>query len=414
MNTPSAPAIRTNFSHENSKYRLLAIVVMLSVSAGFSLIAENLPIGLLLTMSRDLHTSQSIVGFTLTGYALMVAVSAAPLMVFVSRFDRKITIIVCLWVYALSCAVTALSSNYVCLILSRGLCGLAHGVFWSIIPVYCSHISSAKNHNRNMTIIFAGGSAGIAVGLPSATWIGQLISWRVAFGLISFAALVAGVIGMKLLTSSHPQRTAWSSTTQGTVWKTPGLIPLLAMVVLVIVGHFIPFTYITVFFQQRGITSSHGTLLLLYIGLAGMFGVIIAGCFSSISITYRMQAVAWLFFGAICAVYFMPHIYIVFILCLIVWGLLYSVIPAYSQQLAIDIGGNRADVVSGLCVAFYNFGIAAGAMVGGEFLKIAPHTHIIDHRMQWLFMSSIILVGIGAVVSLFLPVIRKTEETSPL
>lgn len=94
---------------------------------------EILPIGLLSAISAGLSTSPTAVGVAVSGYALVVALSAPPLTAATARWPRKRLLLTVLALYAVSNVVAAAAPTFTVLLIARALGGMCHGLFWSVI-----------------------------------------------------------------------------------------------------------------------------------------------------------------------------------------------------------------------------------------------------------------------------------------
>lgn len=145
---------------------VLAAATFLGVST------ELLPIGLLPQISADLSTSEAVAGAAVSGYAIVVALTATPLTAATARWPRRRLLVVVLAVYAVSHVVSALAPSFAVLMAARALGGLCHGVFWSMIAGYAARLVPAEHVGRATSAVFTGNALAVAVGLPLGTAVG--------------------------------------------------------------------------------------------------------------------------------------------------------------------------------------------------------------------------------------------------
>src|SRR5690554_1523907 len=112
----------------------VALAIFLSVTI------EMLPTGLLSFMSSELGVSESLIGLTVSVFAFTVVLTSAPLAHLTRRVDRHRLVIIVLLVLVVSTVMTALSPNYVVLVISRIIGGVAHGIFWTVVGAYSAYL----------------------------------------------------------------------------------------------------------------------------------------------------------------------------------------------------------------------------------------------------------------------------------
>ncbi|GAA2113914.1 MFS transporter [Actinomadura alba] len=155
-----------------SSARRRAGLAVLAITTFVVVTTEMLPVGLLSLIGDDLGVAQSRVGLLVTVYAFTVGLTAAPLTAWTSRWPRKRLFAMVCAVFALGTVLSGLSVNYPMLVAARFLCGTAHGVFWSIVAGYAASLADPGRTGRATSIVFAGNSAALVLGMPLGTALG--------------------------------------------------------------------------------------------------------------------------------------------------------------------------------------------------------------------------------------------------
>src|ERR1051325_6853400 len=93
-----------------------------------SVTSENLPVALLPQLAAGLGVADSAVGFLMTGYALVVAVSVIPLVALTTRWDRRTTALVTLGMVVVSNVALAVAPDYGVAVVARLVAAAGHGV----------------------------------------------------------------------------------------------------------------------------------------------------------------------------------------------------------------------------------------------------------------------------------------------
>jgi predicted MFS family arabinose efflux permease len=94
---------------------------------------------------------------------------------------------------------SGLAVNYPMLAVARFLCGTAHGVFWSIVAGYAVALAEPGRTGRAASIVFAGNSAALVLGVPLGTALGGVAGWRTAFCAVAAVGLVTLAVALRIL-----------------------------------------------------------------------------------------------------------------------------------------------------------------------------------------------------------------------
>ncbi|KEF05905.1 hypothetical protein ADK78_23285 [Kitasatospora aureofaciens] len=326
---------------------------------------EMLPVGLLTLISDDLGAARSRVGLLVTVYAFTVGLTAAPLTTWTAGWPRKRLFVAVGAVFFLGTVLCGLAVNYPMLAIGRLVCGTAHGVFWSIVAGYAAALAGPEHAGRATSIVFAGNSAALVLGVPLGTALGGAVGWRGAFCAV--AALGLGALAAALwLLPGIPERRASRSSSLSGVLRLPGLRPVVAATALLVLGHFTVYTYVTPLLHDVGAFSEAaiGMLLALY-GLAGFLGTWLGGALAdrrpqpALLGTIALMAAALLLLGA--GIRLQP----LAVAAVALWGIAFAALPVSLQASVLRLAGTAPDAASSWYVAAFNLGIGGGALTGG-------------------------------------------------
>ncbi|MET0288837.1 MAG: MFS transporter [Pseudoxanthomonas sp.] len=161
------------------------IIILALALGGFSIgVSEFASMGLLLEISRGLQITESQVGHLISTYAVGVVIGA-PMLAFVgARLKRRTLLLALALFYAVANVASALAPGYHTMMLARFLAGLPHGAYFGVAMLVAASISPAGQRGVAVSKVLMGLSVSILVGNPIATWLGQQLSWRVAFALV--------------------------------------------------------------------------------------------------------------------------------------------------------------------------------------------------------------------------------------
>lgn len=152
--------------------------------------SEFMPIGLLTDIAADFKMTEAAAGRLISVYAWVVMLLSLPLMLLVCRMEMKKLMLATLTVFSSCQILSAVSSGFAGLMAARIGVACAHAVFWSIASPMAVRLVSAPFRSRALSLIVAGTSVAMILGLPFGRMIGLLVGWRMTFcgvGIFGFA-----------------------------------------------------------------------------------------------------------------------------------------------------------------------------------------------------------------------------------
>lgn len=156
---------------------------------------EFTPMGLLPVIADGVQVSIPTAGMLVSAYAIGVMVGAPVMTLLFSRFGKRTALISLMLIFTIGNLLSAFAPSYTTLLLSRLFTSLNHGAFFGIGAVVAASVVPKDKQARAIAAMFMGLTVANIGGVPAATWIGQQVGWRVAFGgtamlgLITMAAL---------------------------------------------------------------------------------------------------------------------------------------------------------------------------------------------------------------------------------
>jgi predicted MFS family arabinose efflux permease len=355
--------------------RAPAALTALSLAAFAFVTTESLPIGLLPELSGALGRSTAAIGFLVTAYALVVVVATLPLTRLSRGIPRKPLLAVLLAVMTLTTLASALAPGYAALLAARIVGAASQALFWALVVPTAAGLVGPRQRGRALSLVFAGGSLAVIVGVPAGTWIGQALGWRWAFGALA----AVGLVSMLALTAWLPSgpRPSGRQSAAHPGWtgrrQDPGPYRRLVVVTaLASTGAFAGYTYITTFLDDvTHLDPSAAGPTLLVRGLAGLAGVAIGGF-----VTDRGPARAVVAFTALQAAALAGLVRFGGgpVGSVALWSLAGLAFAALGTALAarlLDVAPGDPDVASAGISTAVNVGITLGALTGGLLLGLA-------------------------------------------
>jgi DHA1 family inner membrane transport protein len=355
----------------------VALAIFLSVTI------EMLPTGLLSYMSSELGVTESLIGLTVSVFAFTVVLTSAPLAHLTRRVDRHRLVIIVLLVLVVSTVLTAFSPNYVVLVISRVVGGVAHGIFWTVIGAYSAYLVPKEQIGRAVSISLGGGSLAFVLGVPLGTALGQAIGWRASFLVLAGLTLVGTFFVWKLLPRVSMHQMTASVPTVSTATGSLGVLTdataaprkqqsVLAVAFVCIItafamiGQYTFYTYVEPFLtRQMGLDSIAVGPALFGYGAAGVLALVIVAVWFGARPRTGLMASMLLFFVAVLVLGLWPGIFPVAIVAFVIWGLAMGMLPPLlNTRLLIVAPARIRDTSTAFYTTAFNIGIGGGALVG--------------------------------------------------
>ena len=234
--------------------------------------SEFIPIGLLSDIAGDLHISESHAGLMITVYAWVVALASLPLMLAFAKTESRKLVLGIVTLFAASHILSGIAPDFHMLMLSRMGVACAHAIFWSIVTPLAVRVAPAGKGSTALSIVVAGSSIALIVGLPLGRAIGIAVGWRVTFLII--AAIAFGVLGLlAAVLKKSPSDNNFSLRKLPALIKTPSLWGIYLLTLLAISGHFTAYSYIEPFLSRiAGLGNNAITVVLTLFGAVGLVG----------------------------------------------------------------------------------------------------------------------------------------------
>ena len=352
---------------QNTTERLpMGALLALAMTGFICIVTETLPAGLLPQISSGLEVSSAWAGKMVTVYALGSLVAAIPLTIATQGWRRRNVLLLTIVGFLLFNSITAWSSDYVVTLIARFFAGASAGLAWSLLAGYARRMVSPNLQGRAMAVAMVGTPIALSLGVPLGTWLGALVGWRTAFGLMSILTLVL-IVWVVVKVPDYPGQTASERIGLRQVLATPGVRPVLAVVLTWMLAHNMLYTYIAPFVASAGLGNEVDRVLLVF-GLAALAGIWMTGRLvdrhlrNAVLASLATFAAISLLFG-----FFSQSVAVVYA-GIFVWGLSFGGAATLLQTALADAAGEGADVALSMNVVVWNSAIAAGALTGGVLL----------------------------------------------
>lgn len=142
-------------------------------------------------VARSLGVSVPVAGHVISAYALGVVVGAPLITIIGAGLSRRRLLLVLQALFVVGNAASVLSPGYRSLFYARFLTGLPHGAFYGVAALVMAAMVEPGRRGRAVAGVFVGLTVAHVVGVPLTTWGGQLLGWRMMYGVITIMSVLA-------------------------------------------------------------------------------------------------------------------------------------------------------------------------------------------------------------------------------
>lgn len=341
-------------------------LLALAMTSFIAILTETLPAGLLPQIAQGLGISEVMTGQLVTVYAIGSILTAIPLTALTSGWRRRNVLLLAIGGFLVFNTVTALSPYYLLTLVSRFLAGMAAGLAWGLMAGYARRMVSVEQQGRAMAIAMIGTPLALSLGVPLGTLMGGVLGWRSIFGIMSGLAVVL-IAWVLLAVPDYPGQKNGERLSIRQVFMTPGVRPILAVIVAWMLAHNILYTYIAPFLAPSGLRPRVDLVLLVY-GVGSLAGIwlvsqlidrwlrtLVLGCIAAfalvvVALGLAMEAPAVIYAS------------------MAIWGITFGGAGTLLQTASADAAGDGMDVAQAMVATIWNVAIAGGGLTGGMLL----------------------------------------------
>ncbi|MET0993693.1 MAG: MFS transporter [Mycobacterium sp.] len=344
--------------------RWLAVLAL--ALGGFGIgTTEFVAMGLLPDIAVSLGITEPTAGHVISAYALGVVIGAPLIACLAARLNRKTLLLVLMAVFTLGNLASVLAPSYGTLMAARFVAGLPHGAFFGVAALVAAHLMGPRNRAKAVAHVMTGLTVATVIGVPMASWLGQALGWRSAFGLVvavGVITLTAIWFWLPTLSSMHVTSplTEIGALRRVQVW----LALLVGMIGFG--GMFAVYTYIsTTMTDVAGLPRGLVPVALMVFGVGMVVGNLVGGRMADKSVI-RGLYVSIGALGAVLAVFVLAaHNPWTALVVLFGIGAAGSAVAPALQTRLMDVAHGAQTLAAALNHSALNIGNATGAWVGG-------------------------------------------------
>lgn len=370
-----------------------ALLVFILTAGVFGIINTEMGvIGILPLIAEHFHVTVPEAGWTVSIFALVVAISAPITPLLFSGINRKKVMLLALGVFTLSNIISMLTSNFTILLIARALPAFLHPVYVSMAFTVAAASVSKEKAPKAVAKVFIGVSAGMVLGVPVTSYIASEVSFTM--GMMFFTVVNALVFMATLLfVPSMPVKEKLSYGAQLNVLKKKIIWYSIMAVTLINGALFGFFSYMSDYLRTvTEVSYSVISILLMIYGLANITGNVIAG---------KQLAT-----NPIRSMIFIPFALFTFYICIFILGewltamtviiLILGILAGYGQNtmqyMITEAAPEAPDFANGLFLLSANLGTTVGAAACGAFITFFDTRYSVIGSLLFLAASIVFVV----------------------
>ena len=343
----------------NSRWAVLA--------AGLFLVGTNSFViaGVLPDIARTLSVSPSEVGYSITVYAVVVAIVAPAISILVPSWSRTKLMVVGLALLAAGTVVAALAPDLAVFTVGRVMAALGGAALVPTATAAAAALAPPARRGQAIAAVGIGFTLSTAIGSPLGTAIAAATNWRVPLLGVAGLALVLMPV-LALLVRKVPTAAPISLGRRFAVLRDGRILMPLIATLLVVAG----FNLVYIFSAAvSGFSGALLAILLLVYGVCGVIGNTISGPLTD---RFGSRVVGTIFLGvegvALLALVFVGGNFGLLAVVFVVWGLsaFAAVVPVQHRLVAVD-PQTAAVAISWFSTALY-LGISIAPLLGAAAL----------------------------------------------
>lgn len=331
-------------------------------------------------------------GWLVSAYALGVVVGAPTIAATTAHLPRKRLLLGLLIAFVLGTLASALLPSFGSVLVARFAAGLPHGAYFGIASIVAADIMGPGNRGKGIAMVLSGLTVANIVGVPGITWIGQVSSWRVAYGVVAVLFALTFLAVLVLVPQQPADHTASIKRELG-AFRRPQVWIVMGLAAIGFGGFFAVYSYISgLVVNVTGLTASVVPFVLACVGGGMTLGNILGGHFADRSVKRTLYLGLGALMVTLALVSVLAHFVVgIFVAAFVVGACSSSITPAVQTRL-MDVAGEARTIAASLNHSAFNLGNSLGAALGGAAIAaglgyLAP---------SWIGIG---LAGLGLVIT---------------
>ena len=349
-------------------FGIVFAMITLGMGGLFIGTGEFVSMSLLPSLAAAMQVSVPEAGSYISAYALGVVVGAPLIAIAAAKWPKKLLLISLMVLFAVGYVFRAIAWDHYSLLIARFIGGLPHGAYYGIACLVAAAMVPENKKAQAAGYVMVGLAAANVIGVPIATWLGQLFGWRITFGFLAIGgAITMGLFWLFLPAVPKDKHASIASELSGLknlqVWLT------LLTAAIGFGGMFAIYSYITpTLTEVSGFTEQQVPMILSLWGTGMVLGNLVGGWLADKGLIRAIYLIMiWnVVFLALFALFANSKFGALVTLFLIGGG--FALVPALQVRL-MDVAGKAQTLAAALNHSAFNISNAIGASLGGVVIS---------------------------------------------
>lgn len=348
----------------HSRWAVALIELALAVGSFGIGTGEFAIMGLLPNVAQEFNVTTPEAGYAISAYALGVVVGAPIIAVLAAKLARQTLLLLLMAVFAVGNAVSAVAPTFESFVLLRFLTGLPHGAYFGVAALVAASLVPPNKRTQAVARVMLGLTVATLLGTPLATWFGQILSWRIAFGAVGFMGALTVVLIWLFLPRDQVQEGASPMRELGAfrrkqVWFTLGIGAV------GFGGLFSVFSYIaSTATEVAGMPESAVPVLMALFGSGMIVGNLVGAWFADRNLMATIGGVLACSAVVMTVLWLTAENPYMLSACVFLVGCSVAIGPALQTRL-MDVAADAQTLAAALNHSAFNVANALGAWLGG-------------------------------------------------
>lgn len=367
---PKGGSVQKNYS---------LLLLALSVAVFGVITTEIAIIGLLPKLVSQLQVTPTQVGFLVSVYAIIVAITGPFITLLLSGCNKKTVLLSILLVFIVANLIYATSTAFNLILVFRILPALAHAVFFAVALVVAANSVPAEKRASAAAKVFAGVAIGLVLGVPLSSMIAEHFSLAAAF-YFGAAACIVAFIGVLFLMPSMPATHKASFSSQLSVLRKGKLWLTISTVTFIFAAMFSSFSYVADYLSKvTQLDNNDISAMLILFGVCGFFGNFVFSSFLQTNLVKTTHLYPLFYALVFLLVWSFGFSVLAMCLLTIFWGAFHSSGLVISQTWLMREASEAPEFANSLYMSFSNLGITIGSLSGGWFIAhLGAHSVVLS------------------------------------
>lgn len=390
---PDLCSTKKKYMKNKFKLNSSTLLVFILTTGVFGIINTEMGvIGILPLIAENFQVTVPEAGWTVSIFALVVAISAPITPLLFSSINRKKVMILALGLFTLSNIISMMTTNFTVLLISRALPAFLHPVYVSMAFTVAAASVSKEKAPKAVAKVFIGVSAGMVLGVPVTSYIASEVSY--SMGMLFFTVVNALVLVATILfVPSMPVKEKLSYGTQLGVLKKKVVWYSILAITLINGALFGFFSYMSDYLKTiTGVSYTVISTMLLIYGLANIIGNVIAGKQLAVNPVRSMIMIPLALLTFYIGVFALGEWLMAMAVIILILGILAGYGQNTMQYMITHAAPEAPDFANGLYLLSANLGTTVGAAVCGLFITFFNTRYSVIGSLVFLVLSIVFVV----------------------